>query len=251
MISRRKFLWGSFLTIGAGLLSQNTSATERKTTSQKPLLPNPAQLFYPFSLPPLPYAYEALEPYLDTQTMTLHHQKHHAAYVNNLNKALETRQDLQQLSLQELLLRCHELAPEVAKTILNNGGGHLNHSILWVTLHPQPEKTPQGPFAEALQRDFGSFAQALEKLQNAAMSVFGSGWAWLCFDYDGKLSVVTLPNQDPPLIQSLNPLLGIDVWEHAYYLKFQNRRADYITAFLNTVDWATVSQAYNLSALAC
>jgi Fe-Mn family superoxide dismutase len=245
MITRRNFLAGATMASGAYALLHNNLRAEKNINREKPAFPDPTGLSYPYKLPDLPYAPDALEPHLDAQTMTLHHQKHHGAYVNNLNKALEQREDLQKFSLQELLLRREELAPELAKTILNNGGGHINHSILWLTMSPNPHPEPSGLFAEAIQRDFGGLENAKEALRAAAMSVFGSGWAWLCSDNNGKLSVISLPNQDPPLLSGLVALLGIDVWEHSYYLKFQNRRAEYIDSFFMTLDWEYLSMSYD------
>ena len=244
MITRRHFLTGATLATGAAFFP-SAARCEQDTKSNTSRITEPSWLFYPFTLPDLPFAHDALEPYLDAQTMLLHHQRHHGAYVSNLNKAIELREDLQKLSLQELLIKRREVAPELATTILNNGGGHINHSLLWLTMSPTPRPEPTGLLTVAIERDLGGFDKAKEALRATAMSVFGSGWAWLCCDNEGKLSVIALPNQDPPLLEGLVALAGIDVWEHSYYLKFQNKRADYIAAFMQTLDWGTLSEWYN------
>jgi len=196
-----------------------------------------------FELPSLPYAYDALEPHIDANTMQIHHGKHHAAYVNNLNAAL-TGTPHEGKSLEELMAIVSQLSPAVR----NNGGGHFNHSLFWTVLSPNGGGTPAGELASAIERDFGSFETFKEKFAQAAATRFGSGWAWLCSE-KGKLSICSTPNQDNPLMDVVTeckgtPVLGLDVWEHAYYLKYQNRRPDYISAFWNVVNWDEVSRRY-------
>jgi len=195
-------------------------------------------------VPPLPYAFDALEPHIDARTMEIHHDKHHAAYVTNLNKALDGHPDLQGKSVEDLL-RGFDSVPEAIRTaVKNHGGGHANHSLFWQVMGPQAGGSPSGDLAAAIQRDFGSFDSFKEKLTNAAAGQFGSGWGWLVAG-GGKLEVVARPNQDSPLMEGKTPLLGVDVWEHAYYLKYQNRRPDYLAAWWNTVNWQAVADRYS------
>ncbi len=191
---------------------------------------------YPFSLNPLPYAADALGMFIDSQTMQLHHGKHHAAYVNNLNKALEIHPDLHSRTLGWLITHLDQLPDAIRTTVRNNGGGHANHDLFWNVLSAQPGLAPDEKLATAIDAAFGSLDACLEALRKAAMSVFGSGWAWLSRDGD-ELKVETTPNQDSPVMHGRTPIIGIDVWEHAYYLRYQNRRADYVTALLNHIDW--------------
>lgn len=195
-----------------------------------------------FTLAPLPYAYEALEPHIDTQTMQIHHDKHHQAYVDNLNKAI-TGSDNEKKSLEELVKHAGSISPAVR----NNGGGHWNHTFFWESLAGNAGGKPSGKLAEAIDAAFGSFDAFKEKFNNAGMTRFGSGWAWLIVK-DGKLEVSSTPNQDNPLMDVAEvkgtPVLGADVWEHAYYLKYQNKRADYLAAFWNVVNWNKVSERF-------
>ena len=196
-----------------------------------------------FTLPELPYAHDALEPYVDKATMEIHHGKHHAAYVTNLNKSLETT-EWKSKSLEEILANVSKLPIAVR----NNGGGHWNHSAFWNWMKPKVAGTsPAGKLGDAIKEDFGSFDKFKEQFSNAAVARFGSGWAWL-IDQDGKLVIASTPNQDNPLMDTAEtrgiPVLGLDVWEHAYYLKYQNRRADYIAAFWNVVNWDEVARRY-------
>jgi len=197
----------------------------------------------PYQLPPLPYSFDALEPHIDAKTMEIHHDKHHATYVNKLNEALASHPDLQAKPVEDLLRGFDQVPEPVRNAVRNHGGGHANHSLFWEVMGPGGGGNPSGPIAEALQRDFGSFQSFKEKLTNAAANQFGSGWGWLVAS-GGKLDVVARPNQDSPLMEGKTPLLGVDVWEHAYYLKYQNRRPDYLTAWWNTVNWQAVSQRY-------
>ena len=199
----------------------------------------------PFTLPPLPYAFDALEPYIDKLTMEIHHGKHHAAYVANVNKALESAPDLAGKSLEHLLANNAALVPESIRTaVRNNGGGHLNHSMFWTIMGPNAGGQPSGKLAEAINSVFGGFEQFKEKLTAAAMGRFGSGWAWLIKDASGRLDIYSTANQDSPIREGKSPVMGVDVWEHAYYLKYQNRRADYLKAWWNAVNWKEVEKRY-------
>ena len=199
----------------------------------------------PFTLPALPYASDALEPYIDKTTMEIHHGKHHAAYVTNVNKALESAPELASLTVEQLLANPLAAVPEAIRTaVRNNGGGHLNHSMFWQILGPKGGGQPSGKLAEAISSTFSSYDNFKEKFSAAAMGRFGSGWAWLVKGSSGKLDIASTANQDSPLSEGKYPVLGLDVWEHAYYLKYQNRRADYVAAFWNVVNWAEVEKRY-------
>ncbi|MGQ9907485.1 MAG: superoxide dismutase [Candidatus Flexifilum sp.] len=198
-----------------------------------------------FELPALPYAHDALEPHIDKMTMEIHHGKHHKAYIDNLNKALESHPELQGRTLEELLANNCAIVPEdIRTTVRNNGGGHWNHSFFWTIMAPNAGGAPTGDLAAAIDAAFGSFAAFKAQFQDAAMKRFGSGWAWLVTAPDGTLSIVSTPNQDNPWMEGKTAILGVDVWEHAYYLKYQNRRADYLAAWWNTVDWNKVAANY-------
>ena len=196
----------------------------------------------------LPYAYDALEPYIDARTMEIHHDKHHAAYVNNLNAAIAKYPDLETKSIDELIKNLNNIPKDIQTAVRNNGGGHWNHSFFWNVMGKHGGDKPKGDLAVAINKDFGSFEQFQEKFINAGATRFGSGWAWLVVNGQGGLSVVSTPNQDNPLmdISEVNaiPILGVDVWEHAYYLKYQNRRPDYLKAFFNVINWDAVSENY-------
>jgi Fe-Mn family superoxide dismutase len=194
-------------------------------------------------LPRLPYAHDALEPHIDARTMEIHHGKHHQAYVNNLNKALEAHPDLQSKSVEDLLRQIDEVPESIRVTVRNNGGGHANHSLFWTIMSSQGGGKPTGALAQAIQRAFGSFEDFQAKLKATAVGQFGSGWAWLVQSGSG-LEILGRPNQDSPLMEGKTPLLGVDVWEHAYYLKYQNRRPDYVDAWWNVVDWSAVAQRF-------
>jgi superoxide dismutase, Fe-Mn family len=199
-----------------------------------------------FSLPALPYAHSALEPHIDTATMEIHHGKHHNAYVTNLNKALESAPELAGKSLEELLANNLAIVPDAIKTaVRNNGGGHYNHSLFWTILGPGAGGTPVGKLAEAINATFGSFDAFKEKFNAAATTRFGSGWAWLVKTADGKLEVTSTANQDNPFMEGKFPIIGLDVWEHAYYLKYQNRRPDYISSWWNVVNWVEAETRFN------
>jgi Fe-Mn family superoxide dismutase len=192
----------------------------------------------PFTLPPLPYPADALEPHIDKLTMEIHHDKHHGTYVSNLNKALESAPQLAGKTLEELLANNCAIVPENIRTaVRNNGGGHANHSMFWEIMGPHKGGQPHGQLADAIKTAFGSFESFKEKFTAAALGRFGSGWAWLVKDPAGKLEIISTANQDSPLMEGKYPVIGLDVWEHAYYLKYQNRRADYIAAWWNVVNW--------------
>lgn len=196
-----------------------------------------------FELPSLAYAYDALEPYIDAQTMEIHHTKHHQTYINNLNTALEKHPDLQSKSLDELVRDSSALPEKIQTAVRNNGGGHFNHSIFWTVMSPNGGGEPKGSLAQAISDAFGDFNTFKDTFSQAAITRFGSGWAWLGFK-QGKLQVVSLPNQDAPLMEGLTPLLGLDVWEHAYYLKYQNRRPEYVSNWWNIVNWEEVARRF-------
>ena len=197
-----------------------------------------------FELAPLPYPSNALEPHIDQQTMEIHHDKHHAAYVNNLNKALEGHPELQSKSLEELLTGLAGLPEGIRTAVRNNGGGHANHSLFWQLLSPNGGGEPSGAVAEAINKSFGSFDAFKAQFATAGMGRFGSGWAWLVANPDGSVAIVSTPNQDTPVMDGGKPVFGVDVWEHAYYLKYQNRRADYLAAVWNVVNWDEVNRLY-------
>lgn len=196
------------------------------------------------TLSELPYAYSALEPYIDAQTMEIHHTKHHQGYVNKLNVALEKYPDWQGTSLHEILKRISEVPEDIRIAVRNNGGGHANHTLFWQCMTPDSGQKPGGGLAEALNQTFGSFDTFKTNFANVAKTRFGSGWAWLVIDSQKKLKIISTPNQDSPLMDGLQPILGLDVWEHAYYLHYQNRRPDYIDQWWNVVNWDFVEQQY-------
>ena len=199
-----------------------------------------------FSLPELPYNYDALEPYIDEATMRIHHDKHHGGYVNNLNDLLKEHKILITMDIVELIKSLEKVPEDIRNKVRNNGGGHANHSLFWRTMSPTGGGEPKGKLADEVSTYFGSFASFKEKFTNTAMARFGSGWAWLVVN-KGELEVSDTPNQDSPVMEGKKPILGIDVWEHAYYLKYQNRRADYIQAWWNVVNWPQVAKNYEKS----
>jgi Fe-Mn family superoxide dismutase len=201
----------------------------------------------PYELPALPYPNAALEPNIDARTMEIHHDKHHAAYVTNLNKALEASPELAAKPINELIANLDAVPDNVRTAVRNNGGGHANHSFFWKIMSPDGGGEPTGALATAIDETFGGFAGFKEKFAAAAMARFGSGWAWLAQGKDGKLEIISTPNQDNPIMDGKKPILGVDVWEHAYYLKYQNVRAEYLKAWWNTVDWPAVDQYYTLA----
>ena len=198
----------------------------------------------PYELPPLPYSNEALEPHIDAQTMEIHHDKHHQAYITNLNKALEGHADLANKPINELIADLNAV-PEAARTaVRNNGGGHANHSFFWKIMGPNGGGEPNGQLAEAIKETFGGLDALKEKINAAGAGRFGSGWSWLVLSRDKKLEVISTPNQDSPLMDGGTPILGDDVWEHAYYLKYQNKRPDYLKAWWNTLNWSAINDNY-------
>ena len=200
-----------------------------------------------FELPKLTFSYDSLEPYIDTKTMKIHYTKHHQGYVNKLNAALENHPTLQQQSLDELLANIKTLPKELQIAITNNGGGYANHSLFWSIMKPNGGGKPVGSVAEKIIQTFGAFESMQERFNHNAKTVFGSGWSWLCVDKQGELQLLSTPNQDSPIMQALTPIMGLDVWEHAYYLMYQNRRPDYINAWWHVVDWDMVEQRYRLA----
>jgi len=199
----------------------------------------------PFTLPPLPYDYNALEPHIDEQTMRIHHDKHHAAYVNNLNVALEPHAALQSKSLEELIANLDALPEGIRTPVRNNGGGHWNHTFFWEIMAPGGAKEPTGALADAINKLSGSFSAFKEAFNKAGVGRFGSGWAWLTRDKAGALAIESTPNQDSPIMAGKTAILGCDVWEHAYYLKYQNRRPDYLAAWWNVVNWSEVGKRFD------
>jgi Fe-Mn family superoxide dismutase len=195
------------------------------------------------TLPQLPYAFDALEPHIDAQTMQIHHGKHHQAYVNNLNAALEKAPELANKSLDDLMRDVNSVPESVRNAVRNNGGGHWNHTMFWEIMGPKAGGEPSGAVADAINSSFGSFAKMKEQFAAAAAGRFGSGWAWIVSD-GGKLSITSTPNQDNPLMEGKHAILGLDVWEHAYYLKYQNKRPDYVTAWWNVVNWPAVAKRF-------
>lgn len=192
------------------------------------------------TLPPLPYAFDALEPHIDAKTMEIHHGKHHNAYVTNLNAALEKYPELQSKSIEDLLRDINKVPEDIRTAVRNNGGGHMNHSAFWKWMGPKAGGAPTGALADAIKSTFGSFDGFKEQMTKAGVTRFGSGWAWL-IEQNGKLSIESTANQDQPIMEGKKAVLGVDVWEHAYYLKYQNRRPDYLAAWWNVVNWAEVS----------
>jgi len=196
-----------------------------------------------YSLPPLPYDYNALEPHIDEQTMRIHHDKHHGAYVNNLNAAIEKHPDLQSRSAEDLLKSINSIPEDIRTAVRNNGGGHVNHTMFWEIMGPGKGGAPSGAIADAINSTFGSFDAFKTQMNDAGAKRFGSGWAWLV-DVGGKLALESTANQDSPLMDGKRPIMGVDVWEHAYYLKYQNRRPDYLAAWWNVVNWDAVNKRF-------
>jgi superoxide dismutase, Fe-Mn family len=244
--SRRSLLKFIGLTGGAVAIGGASFASKHFPISRTPLSGHGLLDEGPYTLGDLPYAFNALEPHIDAQTMQIHHDKHHAKYVSNLNEAIAKAPSLKDKKLEELLKDIKGLPDNVRTAIRNNGGGHYNHTFYWLILSPEKQE-PSGKLADALTRDFGSMEEFKKQFKDAATKVFGSGWAWLVKNND-KLSIVTTPNQDNPIMDVAEnkgtPLLGVDVWEHAYYLKYQNKRPDYLDAFWNVVNWKKVGEFY-------
>ncbi len=197
------------------------------------------------SLPDLPYSFDALEPHIDARTMEIHHDRHHQGYVNNLNSALEKHPDLQNRSVEELLRGIDSVPQDIRTAVRNNGGGHANHSLFWEIMSPDGGGEPDGELAEAIENAFGSFNDFKERLTTAASGQFGSGWGWLVLRRGGEPDIYSTPNQDSPYMNGDTPILGVDVWEHAYYLKYQNKRGDYLSAWWNVVNWPAVAERFS------
>ena len=242
MMDRRTALKHLGRAAGAIVLAESLQA-ESATMAQATPAPAPAG---PFALPPLPYAYDALEPHFDAETMHLHHDKHHQAYVNNLNVAVSAHPELAGKSVAELLANLNNVPEAARAAVRNNGGGHANHSFWWPTLG-KGGAAPTGELAKAIDGRFGSLTAFQDALTKAALGVFGSGWAWLVKMPDGSVGIETTPNQDSPISSGHKPVLGIDVWEHAYYLKYHNVRADYVKAFFQVLNWDYVSGQFALT----
>lgn len=198
-----------------------------------------------FELPELPYAYDALEPSIDEQTMHIHHDKHHAGYTKKLNAALEGHTDLQSMSIEAILADLSSVPDSIRTAVRNNGGGYANHALFWSIMSPDGGGEPGADLGDAISSTFGGFSAFKDQFSSTATGQFGSGWGWLAVDGSGGLKVLSTPNQDSPLSSGLTPILGVDVWEHAYYLKYQNRRGDYVSAWWDVVNWAQVARLYN------
>ena len=212
----------------------------------EPLAINLEHPFNPmaYELPPLPYPFAALEPHIDAKTMEIHHDKHHQAYITNANNALKDYPDLAAKPVEELLANLNAVPEAIRTAVRNNAGGHANHTFFWKIMGPNAGGEPKGKLADAIKSTFGGLDQFKEKLQAAGAGRFGSGWAWLVLNKQGSLEITSTPNQDSPIMDGLKPVLGVDVWEHAYYLKYQNRRPDYLKAWWNVVNWPAVTQHY-------
>jgi Fe-Mn family superoxide dismutase len=235
MKTRRDFVASCAVTAGIlGSVAPISASGQQAPTDTHPVK----------ALPALPYAADALEPFIDAQTMTLHHDKHHKAYVDNLNKALAGSPKLTELSVEQLVSDIDTVPTDLRLAVRNQGGGHANHSLWWPSLKKNGGSQPSGELAKAIDAKFNSFGAFQDQLTKAAMGVFGSGWAWLLLDKNGAIEIATTPNQDSPLMTGKYPVLGIDVWEHAYYLKYQNRRADYVKAYWSVVNWDFVNERY-------
>jgi Fe-Mn family superoxide dismutase len=238
-----RFLWLGMACLLLLISCQATPQAESSPIAATPAATPVAQTTaIPVQLPPLPYDYAALEPHIDAQTMKLHHDRHHAAYVNNLNEALKEYPDLQNRDVVTLLQDLNSVPEKIRTTVRNNGGGHLNHTMFWQIMSPQGGGEPTGAIAEEINKTFGSFKQFREQFNQAGGDRFGSGWVWLVRNQNGQLQITTTPNQDSPIMDGSYPIMGNDVWEHAYYLKYQNRRTDYLDNWWNVVDWNQVNQ---------
>ena len=241
MPDRREVMKAMGMTAIAGLCGLDLTTVSAQTQ------PTGSSAAGPYSVPPLPYGYDALEPYIDTETMHLHHDKHHAAYVKNLNAAVADHPDLAKLPVEDLVRHLDRIPESIRTTVRNNGGGHANHSFFWQVMQKNAPGQPKAELAKAIDSRFGSFSSFQQQFTKAALSVFGSGWAWLSLDDKRQLSIETTPNQDSPWMAGKTPILGIDVWEHAYYLKYLNMRTDYIAAFYNVISWDFANQRFQHS----
>lgn len=239
MFNRRNFLY--LLGTGAGVVAFETLRSPGKFNTALAAQTQAQQGTGTIELPPLRYAYNALEPYIDAETMRIHHSRHHAAYVKNLNTALDKYPRLKTRSVEQLLQDLNSVPEDIRRTVRNNGGGHVNHTMFWEIMAPNGGGEPTGAIAGAINKNFGSFAEFKERFNAAGTNRFGSGWAWLIRNRNGDLQIISTPNQDSPLMEGNYPIMGNDVWEHAYYLKYQNRRADYLKAWWNVVNWDEIN----------
>lgn len=241
MLKRRNFLFGLGATTGAAALGTPTAfafaSLAESSTKQ-------AEMKDTFQLDPLPYAYEALEPHIDAETMRFHHDKHYATYIKNLNEAVNKYPQLKTRSAEQLLRNINSVPSDIRTKVRNNGGGYVNHKMFWEIMGPNAGGTPTGPIADAINKTFGSFDAFKQQFNAAGADRFGSGWAWLIRNKNGNLQIINTANQDSPFMEGVYPIMGNDVWEHAYYLKYQNRRADYLTAWWNVVNWNEVNKRY-------
>jgi Fe-Mn family superoxide dismutase len=240
-INRRHFLLLLAATTGAAACGAFPSTAGPVKTSAENKQTEGSQTF---NLPPLPYDYNALEPHIDAATMKFHHDKHHAAYVKNLNEAVNKYPQLKTKTAEQLIQSLNSLPEDIRTTVKNNGGGHINHTMFWEIMSPDGGGEPKGAIAAAITQNFGSFDSFKKQFNEAGTKRFGSGWAWLVRNKDGKLQVTSTANQDSPLMEGMYPIMGNDVWEHAYYLKYQNKRADYLTAWWNVVNWTEVNKRF-------
>jgi Fe-Mn family superoxide dismutase len=243
-MSRRGFLRMLGAGSAAALVAACTPQANVPDMLLAPAMESSDVLTGAFTLPPLPYAYNALEPYIDEQTMRIHHDRHHQGYVDKLNAAVANYPEWQGHTVVDLLVNLEALPDDIRTTVRRNGGGHINHTLFWNIMTPNGGGQPTGALGSAIQRDFGSFDTMKQRVTEAALNQFGSGWAWLTLDQDGNLHVSNTANQNSPYADKMLPLLGIDVWEHAYYLKYQNRRAEYVNAWWNTVNWDAISARF-------
>jgi Fe-Mn family superoxide dismutase len=242
-LNRRNFLF--LLGASAGAYALDTYLSPDVLGSARAAQPSTQS--GPFKLPPLPYAYKALEPHIDARTMQFHHDKHHATYVKNLNAAIAKHPELKGKSAEQLLQNLNSVPENIRMVVRNNGGGHLNHSMFWRIMSPKGGGQPTGAIASAIKQNFGSFEKFKAQFNEAGEKRFGSGWAWLIRTSDGKLKITSTPNQDSPLMEGNYPIMGNDVWEHAYYLRYQNRRADYLKAWWNVVNWQEINRRLEMA----
>ncbi len=238
-LNRRHFLY--LLGVGVSTFALESCAFADENSSSSKIAQNPSDTI---ELPPLPYDYNALEPYIDARTMQFHHDKHHAGYVRNLNAALAKHPELKQKTVEELLGNLNGVPADIRNTLRNNGGGHVNHSMFWKIMKPNGGGEPTGAIAKVIEDNFGSFTNLKNQFNQAGAKRFGSGWAWLVFNKGGKLEVMSTANQDSPFSEDKYPIMGNDVWEHAYYLNYQNRRKDYLEAWWNVINWDEVNQRF-------
>ncbi len=239
-LNRRHFLFLLGTTVGAFALDGCAFAEENKPSATTPTNQPEGAI----KLPPLPYAYDALEPHIDARTMRFHHDKHHAGYVRNINAALEKHPELKSKTVEDLLKDLNSVPADIRTTVRNSGGGHVNHSMFWSIMKPEGGGEPDGAIASSINKDFGSFDELKKQFNTAGAKRFGSGWAWLVLTNTGNLEVMSTANQDSPFSQGKYPIMGNDVWEHAYYLNYQNRRKDYLEAWWNLVNWEEINQRF-------